>query len=236
VAVGGILCGVLGNVMLLPIWLVWGRIQDGNALRDAQTNLKELCVAMHAYHDTYKRLPASAITAPDGRPLLSWRVAVLPYVGEMELYQEFKLDEPWDSDHNKALLPRMPKVFRPTKGTTPEPHSTYYQVFTGPDTPFRDPRAHLSLMRITDGTSNTLPIVEASAAVPWTRPEDIAVGKAPLTGRVGGHWPGGFNAAFADGPVRWLPFDRVDDRTLRTLVGPNDGQMPPPGLFDNFRR
>ena len=67
---------------------------------------------MHNYREAHGRFPAPAIQGKDGKPLLSWRVAILPYLEEDGLYQSFKLDEPWDSPHNKPLLERMPRPLR----------------------------------------------------------------------------------------------------------------------------
>ena len=91
-------------------------------------NLKQLGVGSHNYHDTYNRFPFAAMYAKNDKtgkkPLLSWRVAILPFIEEDKLWKEFKVDEPWDSDHNKKLLPRMPKVYGPS-GAKSE-HSTFY--------------------------------------------------------------------------------------------------------------
>src|SRR5205807_1793185 len=104
---------------------------------------------------------------------LSWRVALLPYLEQNPLYKAFKLDEPWDSAHNKTLLAQMPELFAPVAGKTKEPLSTYYQVFTGPGTVFDGPKGLRLVADIPDGTSNTILIVEAGEAVAWTRPEDV---------------------------------------------------------------
>src|SRR3712207_2423045 len=72
---------------------------------------------MHNYHDAHGHLPAVANFDPRGRPLLSWRVHLLPFLNEEKLYKEFHLDEPWDSEHNKKLIPRMPRVYQgPNRG------------------------------------------------------------------------------------------------------------------------
>ena len=73
-------------------------------------NLKQIGLAMHNYHDARGRLPAAYTVDKDGKPLLSWRVLILPYTEEAALYKEFHLDEPWDSEHNKNLIARMPAV------------------------------------------------------------------------------------------------------------------------------
>src|SRR5262249_46626675 len=77
----------------------------------SSNNLKQMTLAMHEKADNEGALPADAISPRDGKPLLSWRVAILPYVEANDLYKQFHLDEPWDSDHNKKLIPKMPKFY-----------------------------------------------------------------------------------------------------------------------------
>jgi RNA polymerase sigma factor (sigma-70 family) len=102
-------------------------------------NLKQIILAFHNYNGAYGYFPAN-ITSKDGKPLLSWRVAILPFLEEDSLYKQFKLDEPWDSEHNLKLLPQMPNVYR--VGFEPkEATHTYYQGFAGPGTPFGPGRA-----------------------------------------------------------------------------------------------
>src|SRR6202789_1676353 len=83
------------------------------AARRAQcvNNLKQIGLAMHNYHSANDAFPMPAITDKDGKPLLSRRVAILPYIEKQELYNKFKLEEPWDSPHNKALLKEMPTTY-----------------------------------------------------------------------------------------------------------------------------
>src|SRR5262249_2454153 len=145
--------------------------------------LQQLGAAFHKFEVKHGHLPAAAILGKDGKPLLSWRVAILPFIGQDELYKQFHLDEAWDSDHNKKLLEKMPKVYAPVRGPAPrEPHSTYYQVFTGPTAPFSlEARVGPKISDFTDGTAQTFLIVEASEAVPWTKPADLVYdAKKPL--------------------------------------------------------
>src|SRR5439155_13938759 len=100
------------------------------------------------------------------------RVAILPYVEEHELYKQFKLDEPWDSEHNKKLLEKMPKVYAPVGVKTRAPHTTFYQAFVGPGAAFED-GMKVKLTNFFDGTSNTLMVAEAAEPVPWTKPDDL---------------------------------------------------------------
>ncbi|MFN6052013.1 MAG: DUF1559 domain-containing protein, partial [Planctomycetia bacterium] len=95
-------------------------------------NLKMIGLAMHNYDATYNGFPPVAISdKKTGKPLLSWRVALLPYLDEDNLYRQFKLDEPWDSEHNIKLAAKMPKVYtHPTKNK-PGDNKTHYRVFYG---------------------------------------------------------------------------------------------------------
>jgi hypothetical protein len=95
----------------------------------SRLNLKKLAIAMHNYADGYGRMPSAATVGKEGKALLSWRVELLPYLGEQALYNQFKRDEPWDSPHNRKLLSKMPAVYAPPGVKTQRPYSTYYQVF-----------------------------------------------------------------------------------------------------------
>jgi serine/threonine protein kinase len=188
-------------------------------------NLKQLGMAMHNYHDVNMTMPPAALRSKDkdGRPLLSWRVALLPYVEEGKLYEEFHLNEAWDSPHNLKLLERMPSIYRPDRGEPQAPYATYYQVFTGPDAPFNGPKGP-RLTDFLDGLSNTFLIVEAGAPVPWTKPEDVPYdAKGPLP-RLGGMYEDGFNALFADGRVVFIRSD-TDPETIRAMITPRGNEV-----------
>jgi hypothetical protein len=190
-------------------------------------NLKHLALAMHNYHDVYKSFPAQASYDKKDRPLLSWRVHLLPYLDQKALYAEFKLDEPWDSPHNKKLIAKMPKVFRSPFIVDAAAGKTTYLVPAGPELIFDGPK-QTKISQITDGTSNTILVVEAneSKAVWWTQPEDYAVDrKNPKAGlvRTGSI---GILAAFADGSVQILP-RTTRDEVMWLYFCPNDGMSIP---------
>jgi Protein of unknown function (DUF1559) len=136
----------------------------------SQNNLKQIGLAMHNYHDTFGKLPAAAICDKNGKPLLSWRVAILPYIEQDNLYKQFKLDEPWDSEHNKKLaMVTVPIYALPGDKVKRDMPSTFYRVFYGNDAMF-DLKNGTGFNQIADGLSNTLMVVEAGEAVPWTKP------------------------------------------------------------------
>jgi hypothetical protein len=137
-----------------------------------KNNLRQIGLAMHNYHDTCNHLPASdgnGETGPGKKTGLSWRVHILPFLEEGFLYEQFHLDEPWDSEHNKTLIPFMPDVFS-VPGVA-APGETSIHVFAAPNTPF-DPAKPIGFRQIIDGTSNTIMAVEAGpeTATPWTQP------------------------------------------------------------------
>ena len=187
------------------------------------TNVKQLAFAMHAYEELNGRLPPAALYSKDGKPLLSWRVLLLPYLDEGDLFREFKLEEPWDSEHNKKLLKKMPKVYGPVRPKGEEPGATFYQVLNGRGTIFEGKRS-AQLMTITDGTSNTLLLAEAGEAVPWTKPADLPYDdKKPLP-KFGGLFKEGFHIALADGSVFFGKKD-PDETTLRRVITRGDGHV-----------
>jgi hypothetical protein len=207
------------------------RVRGAAESVQSSNNLKQMALACHNWHATYGHWPQPAIYGKDGKPLLSWRVALLPYMEQDQLYKQFKLDEPWDSEHNKKLIPLMPKVYEIP--STIKPGQTFYQVFTGPETAFPlDATKKLRLpASFTDGTSNTLAIVEAAKAVPWTKPEDIPLTEQLDASKLLGnhHGRGTFLAAFCDGTVRPLPL-KLDAKILRALITPNGGETIPPNF------
>src|SRR6185436_18638182 len=97
----------------------------------ASNNLKQIALAFHNYESAYGCFPPPAITDAQGKALLSWRVAILPYIEEDALYKQFRMNEAWDSPHNKKLLSKMPKIYASPTGKVAEPNATCYQIFTG---------------------------------------------------------------------------------------------------------
>src|SRR5262249_58067970 len=98
---------------------------------ECMKNLQRIGLALHAYHDDQVAFPMAGIACKDGRRGLSWRVAILPYLGEKRLYDKFKLDEPWDSPHNSQLQKEMPAVFACPSTTFRDPSLTTYRAVVG---------------------------------------------------------------------------------------------------------
>jgi hypothetical protein len=169
-------------------------------------------------------LPAD-ITDKDGRPLLSWRVAMLPALGEDFLYDQFKLDEPWDGPNNKKLLKYVPRVFRSTPDTTAR-GETLVKSFSGPGAATEPGRKRRYPADFTDGLSNTVGVVEAGEPVPWTRPADIPFDPQKPPPQLTGPFADGVASAFMDGTGRWLRRD-ISPEVLRTFITRNADDITP---------
>ncbi len=199
----------------------------------ATINLKQMGLAFQNFHDVNGHFPAD-IRGKEGKPLLSWKVAILPFLADQgELFNEFHKDEPWDSPHNKALIARMPAVFTVPGAEDAETGQTFYRGFAGAGTLF-DPkeRGGVAMADITDGTSNTMLLVEAKEAVSWTKPEsdltfeddqNLQKVKA-LLDKLGGHREGGFSVLFCDGSVRFIRHN-VSLHVLRGLITRASGEV-----------
>jgi type II secretory pathway pseudopilin PulG len=180
-------------------------------------NLKQMMLALMNYHDVKGAFPAHASYSDDGKPLLSWRVHILPYIEEGALYEQFKLDEPWDSEHNRALVAQMPAAYQNPNVVT-EPGKTNYLAVVGNECAFNGTKDGMKLQDITDGTSKTIAIVEADAdqAVEWTKPDDWEYAAENPKAGLGKLRPGGWNAALCDGSVHFIS-ENIDPEMLKAL-------------------
>jgi hypothetical protein len=183
--------------------LTKGSAEDFTA---SQNNLKQIGLAMHNFHDVYGFMPPAVIYGPDGKPWHSWRVLLLPFLEQRELYDEYRLDEPWDGPNNEKLLERIPSVYRDPVHGSPMDYNTHYAAVTGKGMAFPSEgmtfdgtpgnlltsdknrgagRTRLAAFR--DGTSNSLLVgsVSPGRKIPWMKPEDVAVvaGDAPVPGK-----------------------------------------------------
>lgn len=197
--------GVLVALLLPAIQAARAAAQRNASLN----NVRMIMLALLNYESAKKQFPAQANLSPDGKLLLSWRVHILPYTDHYELFKEFNLDEPWDSDHNKPLIAKMPEIYLdPSSRLTATDGLTHYLGVAGEGRFFDAKRqGGLKITGISDGTSNTIAVVQVddSDAVEWTRPEDWEMDDSdPLAG-LGGLHPGGlFLAGFGDGHVSGL--------------------------------
>jgi hypothetical protein len=184
-----------------------------------KNNLKQIVLAAHNYHDTYRSFPVArdALAKNSG---LSWRVYLLPYLDETPLFNQFNKDEPWDSAQNKPLADRMPKIFL-TPGAAPN-HTGVVRFDHEGAFPVGSSQRIAS---ITDGTSNTIfcAVVDGKSAVPWSKPVDYPYDPAnPAAGLL--DMGGTFLVALCDGSTPSIQ-TTISTKTLNNLIMRSDGQV-----------
>jgi serine/threonine protein kinase len=231
-AYAGMLTSVLGSVV--GLW-AFGTLKSSvphfggaGSRSTSRGDLKRIGLALDNYHEAYGKYPP-AVIRPSGGEAYSWRVALLPFLKEQALYRQYNQNEPWDSPGNQEVLASIPSVYGSSRKG--KPGMTFYQVFVGPGTPFGEPggikRSKISGL---DGTWDTMLVVEAREAVPWTKPEDLPYAPDRPLSSLGSPSGNPFLALFADGRVHTIKQD-TEEKTLRTLITYNDGQAVDPNVL-----
>lgn len=154
--------------------------------RFQEQQMKVLLLAMHNFESAFKRLAPSTIGTMS---TFSWRVWLLPYLGQQALFDQFHINEAWDSPHNLSVAANMPDVFR-SLGDNATSTTTRMRVLGGANMAYggaNSLRLGPRLVEFTDGPFNTILMVEAGTdrAVPWTMPETLAVDPANFWGSMG---------------------------------------------------
>ena len=222
-------CGGVAVALLLPA------VQAARtAARDAQSmnNMKQIMLAMHNYHQTYNTFPPAYIADKDGKPMTSWRVLILPFIEQQGLADQYDPTKPWDSPENLAVAEFIPQVYRSAaEPSTPQNRNhTSYMFLTGKGTAFDGGRG-TSIASITDGTSNTICLVEvAQSETPWTKPTDLDVAqldfiirdaKNAQPGQLNAVTRGSLKVGMFDGSVRRIPQSTPPD-VLKASAGSAD--------------
>ncbi|WP_372898900.1 protein kinase [Stieleria sp.] len=185
--------------------------------------LKQIGVAFHNFHAVYRKFPGS-VNLREGsvgdrnqtiQPF-SWRVAILPFIEGNALFEQYKFDEPWNSENNLKLLDQMPEVYRSPNAPEdlPSGHTNYLGYATGNSA--LGTEGGVGLREFLDGTSNTLLVIESKHSVPWTKPEDLSWDQEaeffePLT------------YLMADGSVHTM--EKLDRELLKKLITRDGGEV-----------
>lgn len=142
-------------------------------LETSRSNLQQIGQALLLYHDDYGKYPDTCNRNNAGKAMLSWRVHLLPYLGHQELYDRFKLDEPWDSDHNRQLISQMPVVYQ-NPDLSSEEFKTNYLLPVGKKSIFEE-GIGVNQEQVIDGLAHTIILLESNSewSIPWTRPFDL---------------------------------------------------------------
>jgi len=226
--------GSIGASAPISVALLLPAVQAAReAARRTQSmnNMKRILLACHNYHDVFNGLPPAYNVDEEKKPLLSWRVHILPFVEQQQLYDQFHLDEPWDSEHNKKLIAQMPPVYRsprsaadPTMTTYLTPRSETSAFAPDPNLKAGDRRGN-NFAKILDGTSNTIAVVEVDDdhAVIWTKPDDYEYTDEDPLQALRNTWRNVFLAGMCDGSVQAIS-STINPDVLKALFTRNGGE------------
>lgn len=186
---------------------------------NCKNNLKFIGLALLAYESTYGTYPPAYIADADGQPMHSWRVLLLPFLEEDELYARYDFDEPWNGPHNSKLAVQMPKYFRCPKSTNPIAGQTNYAASVGVGSAF-DGNTALKFDDVKDGLSNTIAVIEVpdNCAICWLSPHDSAI-KTLASNHLNGA-----NVVYIDSSVSYLDLSIAPKviEALQTIAGGED--------------
>ena len=229
---------ILGLCMGLPMFEAPRDVPPRSVCKN---NLLQITLALQNYHDAYGSFPPAYIADANGRPMHSWRVLILPFMEQRNLYDLYRFDEPWNGPNNSKLAVHFPYVYRcPKDYDDPQRFETSYVAVLGEATAWSDDKP-LTARDFADGTGNTLMIVEVhESGVHWMEPRDLHISQMPLAvnaprgqGISSAHAgrnkpPAGANCAFADGHVDYLPNDTPPEalRAALTRAGGEEIELP----------
>jgi hypothetical protein len=197
---------------------IWGMYLPGAILDRESRAVRQTILAMLNFEAANKILPPRELRSADGKPLLSWRVLVLPYLDQEALYREFHLDEPWDSPHNLSLIPRMPAIFAGDLAKQAKNGRSQIVIPVMPKSLWHGEGPPLPLAAILDGRSNTLGamLVPPEQAVIWTKPEELNLDEATLVDTLFQH-ADAITVGFLDGHSQRLS-RTIDSSKIRAYL------------------
>jgi prepilin-type processing-associated H-X9-DG protein len=206
---------------------------EGTRRSMCSNNLKSIGIAMHHYHDEYGCFPPAYVPGEDGKPMHSWRVLLLPYLEQSPLFEQYNFDEPWNSAENLAVGNTIPSVYQCPSDTLASASETSYLMIVGPGTLSDGPTA-TKIAEITDGTSNTILLVEAAGCgVHWLKPEDLDAEQLsyfvndPVDRGIASEHPGGANFLFCDGAIIFVDA-AVDPEEVEATSTISGGELVDP--------
>lgn len=201
--------GMLGSIL--------GPSANGEALEQDRERLRLVLRAMRAYREANGRIPPSVVYDRESGQPRSWRVELLPFLGEEALFEAYRTDEPWDSPHNLDLIAKIPDAYRSSFDKA-DPPGLAVAALVHPDGLF-SPEGDVPGADVADGASRTMALATVRLPIPWTRPQDIdALGTENLSDLA---WSDtGVLAGFADGSVHLLR--DLSPALLQQLIVRND--------------
>ena len=215
----------LRNQLLNLVTVAAGNARGAARKVQSNNNMKQIGLAIYNYEFTYENFPTGekdGIKYADGKPLLSWRVHILPFIEQQALYDQFKLAEPWNSEHNIKLLDQMPLIYKHPEYKELE-NKTIYRI-PASDGSVLGEHKPIGIEDVTDGTSSTAMVlaVGPEKAIEWTKPEPLPIDIDDVTSSFG-TLKKVIIVLFADGAIRDIPLTMENDDWLK-LLNRHDGE------------
>ena len=210
------------------------RLRQTQSMRNAACiyAMKQIGLALQAYHNEYGRFPPPYTVDEEGNRLHSWRMLILPYFGRRDIFQGVRLDEPWDSEHNRQFASEWLSFYECPTGDFYEEYHEFpgasYVMITGPGT-VGEGTEGARLGNITDAHDSTVLVAEvALSPVHWMEPRDydFAAGPHRLISRpnesddtvgLGSNHVDVVNMLMVDGSVKSVPVD-INEKVFRALM------------------
>ncbi len=202
------------------------KVRDAAARAYDANNLKQLALAQHSFSDANDGIvgPYAQVSPGVLNTELSFRVSLLPYIEHDDRYRQFDLKQPWDSARNAVASSEPLKFFQSPDTPDRAKPDTPYRVFYGGGALFAADGTPVKLADIPDGASSTILFVHATETVPWAKPQEFPYTPTTPLPPLGSPGLGkGFNAAMADGSVRFLRHT-IAEADLRSLIEKADGR------------
>jgi hypothetical protein len=185
-------------------------------------------LAVANYHETYGCFPPAYVADRDGKPMHSWRVLILPFLEQQELYRAYNFDEPWNGPNNRKLASRVGNIYLRSGLESDQIQTTSFVAIVGPQTMWSGSKPR-SRKVLGDGAHDTLMVVEVpDGQFHWMEPRDLEFDSMSFkindrSRRGLGSRLGGARVVSADGTVRTLP-DGFDANKLRAMLTANGGE------------
>ena len=189
----------------------------------AANNIRQVALAFHNFESAWGHFPSAVMIHPETGKKYSWRIAILPFIEQNDLYEQYDFSQEWNSAHNRKVTAKMPDVFRADSDDEDTTNSSWF-LLTGPGGMFGETDQPIKLAGVTDGLSNTIMAVEAKRNIHWAQPEDIMVNMEGRFPKLGGYHDGGFNVAIGDGSVRFIS-DKAAEDVLFKMYTSSGGEI-----------
>jgi prepilin-type processing-associated H-X9-DG protein len=176
-------------------------------------NMREIGLALLDYQQLHGSFPPAYTVDQYGKPLMSWRTAILPFIEYGSVYAQYHPDVPWDSAANLPIARTQLSAFwcPIDDAVAKRPSDTSYVAVVGPRTIWGIGTG-LKGTDVKDRLFDTLMVVEMkNSGIGWGEPRDLDLDHLPagltrkdLFQALSNH-SGGFDALFADGHTEIIP-------------------------------